>query len=66
MNIRVRRHNDNPQWIVAEWIVDGKVKDDNVDIGTTTGIARAVGDLVRDNAETIGNHIFVEEGLDDL
>lgn len=64
MNIRVRKHNDRPDWIVAEWIVDGKVADDVVELAGPVGVTRACKQLIRDNYDEMD--IDHEEGLDDL
>ena len=64
MNIRVRKHNDNPDWIVAELIVDGLVMDDRVGGDNSPGgIIRLLAILVTDCADKID--VDYVKGLDD-
>ena len=61
MNIRIRRHNDDPNLRVVELIVDNKVMDDIVCDSFTPEVIGAVTIMINTYSTTID----YEEGLDD-
>lgn len=61
MNIRIRRHNDDPNLRVVELIVDNKVMDDIVCDSFRPAVIEAVTAIIHVHSHTID---YVE-GLDD-